>query len=30
MIDSAKTNLTEMGIMDKFELVCADIFDDSF
>ena len=30
MIDIARTNLTAMGIIDKFELVCADIFDESF
>lgn len=30
MINEAKTNLTEMGIIDKFELVCADIFDEKF
>jgi ubiquinone/menaquinone biosynthesis C-methylase UbiE len=30
MIESAKKNLTEMGIIDKFELVVADIFDQSF
>lgn len=30
MIDSAKVELTKKGIMDQFELICADIFDDSF
>ena len=30
MIDIARANLTEMGIIDQFELVCADIFDTSF
>lgn len=30
MIESAKKNLTEMGIIDKFELIVADIFDQSF
>ena len=30
MIESAKKNLTEMGVIDKFELVVADIFDKSF
>ena len=30
MIEAAKTNLTQMGIIDKFELVCSDIFDNKF
>ena len=30
MIEAARKNLTEMGIVDKFELVCSDIFDDKF
>jgi ubiquinone/menaquinone biosynthesis C-methylase UbiE len=30
MIESAKKNLTGLGIIDKFELVVADIFDESF
>lgn len=30
MIESAKKNLTDLGIIDKFELVVADIFDQSF
>jgi hypothetical protein len=30
MIDGATKNLEELGIAQKFELVCADIFDDSF
>ena len=30
MIESAKKNLTELGIIDQFELVVADIFDQSF
>jgi SAM-dependent methyltransferase len=30
MIEAARKNLTEMGIIDKFELVCQDIFDDKF
>lgn len=30
MIEAARKNLTEMGIMDKFELVCSDIFDEKF
>jgi len=28
MIDDAMVNLTKMGIAEKFELVCADIFDE--
>ena len=30
MIESATKNLTELGMADKFELVCADMFDDKF
>ena len=30
MIEAARKNLTKMGIIDKFELVCSDIFDDKF
>ena len=30
MIDEAGKILTEKGIIDKFELVCADIFDEKF
>ena len=30
MIESARKVLTEKGIIDKFELICADIFDESF
>ena len=30
MIEAARKNLTEMGIVDKFELVCKDIFDENF
>ena len=30
MIEGATKNLIELGIADKFELVCADMFDDSF
>ena len=30
MIEIARANLTELGIIDKFELVCADIFDTTF
>jgi hypothetical protein len=30
MIESAKKNLTQMGIIDKFELIVADIFDQAF
>ena len=30
MIDEARVNLTEMGIIDKFDLVVADIFDENF
>jgi predicted RNA methylase len=30
MIEAARKNLTSMGIMDQFELVCQDIFDDKF
>jgi len=30
MIVGAKKNLTNLGIVDKFELICADMFDDSF
>jgi ubiquinone/menaquinone biosynthesis C-methylase UbiE len=30
MIDAARKELTEIGIIDKFDLVCADIFDETF
>jgi 2-polyprenyl-3-methyl-5-hydroxy-6-metoxy-1,4-benzoquinol methylase len=30
MIEAAKKHLTKLNIMDKFELLCYDIFDDSF
>ena len=30
MIEAARKNLTEMGIIEQFELVCSDIFDDKF
>ena len=30
MIENARKDLTEKGIIDKFELVCADILDDTF
>ena len=30
MIDGATKHLTELGIAEKFELFCADMFDDSF
>ena len=30
MIESARKNLTDLGLIDKFELVVADIFDPSF
>ena len=30
MIENAKKSLTALGIIDKFELVCADIFDKEF
>ena len=30
MIENARADLTKQGLIDKFELVCADIFDDSF
>lgn len=30
MIDNANQELTKKGIIDKFELICADIFDESF
>ena len=30
MIESATKNLTELGIAEKFELVCADMFDEKF
>jgi len=30
MIDDARTNLASMGLADKFELICADIFDETF
>ena len=30
LIECARKNLTELGIIDKFELVVADIFDQSF
>jgi len=30
MIDDAVANLTKLGMADKFELICADIFDEKF
>ena len=30
MIEQARLNLTDLGIIDKFELVCSDIFDEGF
>ena len=30
MIEIAKKELTQKGLIDKFELICADIFDESF
>ena len=30
MIDDAQVTLKDLGIADQFELVCADIFDQSF
>lgn len=30
MIDESKANLRRLGIADQFELICADIFDESF
>ena len=30
MIETANTSLTEMGLIDQFELVCADILDENF
>jgi len=30
MIDDAQKHLETMGIADKFELICADIFDTNF
>ena len=30
MIENSRKSLTAMGIIDKFELICADIFDESF
>jgi ubiquinone/menaquinone biosynthesis C-methylase UbiE len=30
MIEAARRNLTDMGIIGQFELVCKDIFDDDF
>ena len=30
MIETSRKNLTQMGLIDKFELVCADIFDENF
>lgn len=30
MIEAAKQHLTELNMIEKFELVCADIFDDNF
>ena len=30
MIEEARKDLTELGMIDKFELVCADIFDEKF
>uniref|UniRef100_A0A7S3N1M1 Uncharacterized protein n=1 Tax=Strombidium inclinatum TaxID=197538 RepID=A0A7S3N1M1_9SPIT len=30
MIESARKNLESMGIIDQFELVCADVFDENF
>ena len=29
MISTARTQLTQKGLIDKFELICADIYDDS-
>jgi tRNA G10 N-methylase Trm11 len=30
MIEGATKNLTDLGIYDKFELICADMFDENF
>jgi len=30
MIETARQNLTDLNLIDKFELVCFDIFDDKF
>jgi len=30
MIEAARKNLTELGCIDKFELICADVFDHDF
>ena len=30
MLEQAKSNLTELGLIDKFELVCSDILDEKF
>ena len=30
MIEAARVDLTAKGLIDQFELVCADIFDESF
>lgn len=30
MINNSRETLTEMGIIDSFELICHDIFDESF
>ena len=30
MIDIARKELTNKGIIDQFDLICADIFDESF
>ena len=29
MISTARTQLTQKGLIDKFELICADIYDDN-
>ena len=29
MITTARTQLTQKGMIDKFELICADIYDDN-
>jgi len=30
MIESATKELTDLGIIDKFQLICHDIFDENF
>ena len=30
MIENSKNNLTKEGLIDKFELVCMDIFDENY